>query len=170
MKTLMQWAWRVVRGVLLALAAVVFAIEEWGWRPLSALAARLGRWAPIARLEQRIREASPAVALALFLLPALLLFPIKLVALWLISLGRTYFGISVILLAKLLGTALLGRLFILTEPQLLRYRWFARTLEWWRKTKRRVRAALERWPAWQAMRRGWRRIALWVRHRMRGAR
>src|SRR5205823_10457782 len=100
MKTLARWLWRVGRGILLALAALVFAIEEWGWRPLTAIAARLARWAPIGRLEQRIREAPPAVALGLYLVPALLLFPIKVVALWLISLGKTFFGVSVIVLAK----------------------------------------------------------------------
>ena len=30
--------WRVVRGLLLALAAVVLFLEEWGWRPLTAWA------------------------------------------------------------------------------------------------------------------------------------
>jgi hypothetical protein len=162
------WCWRPVRAVLLALAAVVFAIEEWGWQPLSAMLGRLARWPAVARLEQRIREAPPAVALGLFLVPALLLFPIKLAALWLISLGRTVFGVSVIVLAKLLGTALLGRLFVLTEPQLVRYRWFALTLAWWRTTKQRVQAALGGWPAWQAVRSAWQRMFGWLRRRGRG--
>jgi hypothetical protein len=170
MSALMRWLWRPVRAVLLALAALVFAIEEWGWRPLSAMLGRLARWGPVARLEQRIRTAPPRVALLLFLVPALLLFPVKVIALWLISLGRTFFGISVIVLAKLLGTALLGRLFVLTEPQLMRFSWFARTFEWWRTTKRRVREAVARWPAWQAARRAWKRTALWVRRRVRSAR
>jgi len=170
MSVLVSWFTRVVRGVFLALAAVVFAIEEWGWRPLSAMVARLARWGPVARLEQRIRAAPPRVALAMFLLPALLLFPLKVVALWLIARGHATLGVVVIVLAKLLGTALLGRLFILTEPQLVRYRWFAATLEWWRATKRRVREALDRWAAWQAARRAWRRMVLWVRRRMRSAR
>src|SRR5204863_5823944 len=30
--------WRVLRAILLALAAVILAIEEWGWRPLTAWA------------------------------------------------------------------------------------------------------------------------------------
>ena len=50
------------------------------------------------------------------------------------------------------------------------YRWFARTLAWWRTTKQRVRDALAQWPAWQAARRTWRRAALWVRRRVRSAR
>ena len=170
MKALLRVLRRFVRGVLLGLAAVVIAIEEWGWRPLTALAARFAHWWPFAWIERHIRRAPPRVALALFLLPALLLFPIKVFALWLIHLGRTSLGVVVILLAKVLGTALVGRLFILTEPQLMRFAWFARALEWWRATKLRVRAALARWRAWQATRRSVRRVTIWLRRRVRGAR
>ena len=170
MKAVLRWIWRVLRALLLALAAFVLLIEEWGWRPLTAWAARLGRWAPIARLEARIRAAPPKVALALFLVPAVMLFPIKLVALWLIHLGQTSLGVIVILAAKALGTALVGRLFIITEPQLMRFAWFARALAWWRATKLRVRAAIDRWPLWQAVRRTRRRVTLWLRRRIRGAR
>jgi hypothetical protein len=161
---------RALRAVLLALAAVIIAIEEWGWRPLTAWAARLARWWPIARLEERIRAAPPRVALMLFLVPALLLFPIKLLALWLIHGGQTALGISLIVGAKALGTALVGRLFIITEPQLTRFAWFARALTWWRTTKQRVLATVVGSAAWQAARRVQRRAALWLRRRVRAAR
>lgn len=170
MKRLLQLVWRIVRAVLLSLAALVIWIEEWGWRPLTAWAARLSRWPPVARLEQRIRRATPAVALALFLVPAVLLFPIKVAALWLIHLGHTTLGLMVILAAKALGTALVGLLFIITESQLIQYAWFARALAWWRATKQRVRAAIGRWRPWQMWRRTQRRWALWLRRRLRGAR
>ena len=75
MKPVLALLWRPVRAVLLALAALVLAIEEWGWRPLTAWAARLARWAPVARLEAHIRSASPRTALLLFLVPAAALFP-----------------------------------------------------------------------------------------------
>ena len=170
MPRLFNLLWRALRGVLLALAALVLAIEEWGWRPLTAWAARLAQWPPLARLEARIRAAPPGVALALFLLPAVLLFPVKLLALWFIHLGHTVLGVSVIVAAKLLGTALVGRLFIIAEPQLIQFRWFARALQWWRDTKRRVRAALLRSSGWRAAQR-WRRLgALCLRRRLRGAR
>jgi len=162
--------WRVARAVAFTLAAVVIAIEEWGWRPLTAWAARWSRWPPLARLEERIRSAPPRVAIALFLVPAVLLFPVKVLALWFIHIGRATLGVVVIVLAKILGTALIGRLFILTEPQLIRFAWFARALAWWRTTKQRVRDAIERASAWQAFKRFRRRIALWLRRRMRSAR
>lgn len=135
--------WRIVRGVLLALAVVVLYVEEWGWRPLAAGLARLGRWLPLRRLEDRVRRVSPRWALALFLVPAALLFPIKLLALGLIQQGRAALGVALIVAAKLLGTALVGRLFMLTETQLMSFGWFARVLGWWTDTKRRVRAAVQ---------------------------
>ena len=170
MKSVARLMWRGLRAVLLTLAAVILAIEEWGWRPLSAWAAKLSRWSPIARLEERIRGASPRTALLLFLIPALLLFPIKLLALWFIQQGRTALGVIVIVTAKLIGTALVGRLFVITEPQLMRFAWFARALAWWQITKRRVREAVTGSVAWKAARRLKRRIGLWVRRSARGAR
>jgi hypothetical protein len=170
MNTVFELLWRVLRGVFLGLAAVVLAIEEWGWRPLTAWAARLARWAPVARLEDHIRRVSPRTALLLFLVPAVALFPVKLVALWLIHLGQAVLGISVIVLAKLLGTALVGRLFVITEPQLMTYAWFARALNWWRTTKLRVKEALHASRGWQAASRLRRRINVLLRRMARAAR
>lgn len=158
---------RAVRGVLLALAAVILFIEEWGWRPLTAWAARLAQWPPLARLEARIRRVSPRAALALFLVPAVALFPVKLLALWAIHQGQALLGVAVIVAAKLLGTALVGRLFILTEPQLTQFAWFAAALGWWRRTKQRVRDALHAWEPWRRLRAAMRR---WRMAWRRGAR
>lgn len=80
--------WRVLRAVLLGLAGTVIFLEEWGWRPLTALVARLFEWPPVGRLEDRVASSPPRVALALFLVPTLLLLPVKLGALWLIEQGR----------------------------------------------------------------------------------
>lgn len=160
--------WRFVRGVLLVLAAVVLLIEEWGWRPLTAWAARLAKWPPIARLEARIVTVQSRWALVLFLVPAVLLFPVKLLALWLIHEGRTALGVAVIVAAKVLGTALVGRLFILTEPQLMRIAWFARAIGWWRETKLRVKAALAASALWRGVRAVVRRWRARVKRMVRG--
>jgi len=170
--SILRALWRVVRALLLALAALVMFIEEWGWRPLSAFLGRIARWPPLAWIEQRIRAAPPRVALVLFLVPALLLFPVKLAALWLIHEGRAMLGVGLIVVAKLAGTALVGRLFVLTEPQLMRYAWFARAMGWWLATKARVKAAVLGSAAWQAARavvrrlraRG-RRVRAWIKAR-----
>jgi hypothetical protein len=166
LKTFGQFVWRALwgflRGLLLALAAVVIFVEEWGWRPLTAFVARLAKWPPLARLEARIQTLSPRWALALFLVPAVLLFPVKLLALWLIHEGRTALGLVVIVAAKLVGTALVGRLFILTEAQLMHYAWFARALAWWRATKVRVKAAVQGSRSWRVARAIARRGRQWL--------
>jgi hypothetical protein len=106
-----------------------------------------------------VRRAPPRVALALFMVPAVLLVPVKIGALWLIQQGRATLGITVIVVAKLLGTALVGRLFILVETQLMEFAWFARCVVWWRATRELVTAALRRsllWRTGRLVRRIWR--------------
>ncbi len=165
---LFKLLWRFVRGAMLVLAAVVLFIEEWGWRPLTAWAAQLAKWPPIARLEARIVQVQSRWALVLFLVPAVLLFPVKLLALWLIHEGRAVLGVAVIVAAKVLGTALVGRLLILTEPQLMRIAWFARAMGWWRATKARVKAAIAESAVWRGVRATVRRWRVAVRRIVRG--
>lgn len=159
----------MLRGLLLALAAAVLFFEEWGWRPLTAWAGRLAQWPPLARLEVRIRRVTPRWALVLFIVPAVLLFPVKLMALWLIHAGKTALGVTVIVLAKLLGTAFVGRLFLLTETQLMTFAWFAAAWTWWRATKARVAAACRESAAWRAAGRARVRIRVWLRRMRRQA-
>ena len=153
----------LLRGLLLAFAVIVVWIEEWGWRPLAAWVARLARWAPLARLEGRVRVCSPRIALGLFLVPAVLLFPLKLAALWLIHAGHGMLGVGIIVIAKLLGTALVGRLFVLAEPQLMQFAWLARAIGWWHATKLRVKALLAQSAPWQRARRLARRLRVSLR-------
>ena len=170
MKVAFRLLWRLLRGVLLVLAAIVLAIEEWGWRPLTAWAARIAQWPPLARLEVRIRQTTPRTALLLFLVPAVALFPIKVLALWVLHRGHAMLGVVVIVLAKLLGTALVGRLFIITEPQLMQFDWFARSLGWWRRTKARMHGALVNSAGWQAALRLRRRFSICLRRMARQSR
>lgn len=145
-------SWRVLRGFGLVLAAIVIFFEEWGWRPLTAGAAWLARLLHLQRLEAWISASPPWVALLLFLAPAVLLFPLKLAALWLIGEGRAGTGVFIIVAAKVLGTAFVGRLFILVEPQLMTFAWFARALNWWRQTKAKIVEAVRRSAPWRTAR------------------
>ncbi len=144
--------WRPLRFVLLALLVVVIFVEEWGWRPLVALAAAIARWPPLAVLERRIRAAPRHVALALFLVPAIALIPVKLGAVWLIQDGRASLGIAVIVAAKVVGTAFVGRLFVLVEKQLMTFPWFVRGMAFWQSTRDRVMAALRQSVLWRSAR------------------
>ena len=151
------------------LLALLILFEEWGWEPLQAALARLGAWLHLRRLEDVIRRLPPWAALALFVLPTMALLPVKLGALWLIGHGQVLAGGAVIVGAKLVGTAVVARLFTLTQPSLMRLAWFAalygRWTAWktalltqvrvswpWRAARVLKRRVRRRWQAW---RRAW---------------
>ena len=106
------------------LAALVIIFEEWGWRPLHDAAARLARYAPIAFIERWIASLPPYSALLAFGLPVAVLLPFKLLALFLFAGGHYLWATFVFVTAKLVGTALLARIFMLTKPALMQIGWF----------------------------------------------
>lgn len=113
------------RLILQTLLAIIIVFEEWGWRPLAAALAQLGRLKPIAWLEAHIQRLPPYGALLVFAMPSILILPLKLIALYLITSGREVAAAALFIGAKVVGTAIVARLFQLTEAQLLRIPWFA---------------------------------------------
>lgn len=113
------------RLVLQTLLAVIIVFEEWGWRPLAAALAQLARLKPIAWLEAHIQRLPPYGALVVFAAPSILILPLKLMALYLITSGREIAATLLFIGAKVVGTAIVARLFQLTEAQLLQIPWFA---------------------------------------------
>lgn len=148
-----------LRRLLEALVAVVILFEEWGWEPLKRAMAFIARWPPLAWIERRIAALPPAAALLVFFGPTLLLLPVKLGALWLIGRGYALAGLVVIVVAKLAGTALLARLFQLTQPALMRMAWFASLYGRWTAWKEAVLARVRASWAWRGGRLLRRRIA-----------
>ncbi len=126
--TPLRWAIRLV-------LALVIVFEEWGWEPLKRWVGKLSRLPAVARLETRLRGLPPYGALAVLLLPSLLILPVKLLALWLLTLGRVGLGMLVVIAAKLVGTAMLAWLFGLIQPSLMRLAWFARLYGRWSNWK-----------------------------------
>jgi hypothetical protein len=61
----------------------------------------------------------------MFATPSLLLIPVKLAALWFIAHGQPALGFLTAVAAKIVGTALVARIFTLTKPKLLGIHWFA---------------------------------------------
>ncbi|MEO5934555.1 MAG: hypothetical protein ABIQ08_13540, partial [Duganella sp.] len=131
------------------LAAVLLLLEDWLWTLGARLMARLTAWPPLHRLEARICRLGPYAALVLFALPAVLLFPVKLLALWAMGNGHALAGLVVIIVAKVVGAAAVARLYLLTRPVLLTILWFARLLHWFLDLKERWIAALRATAAWR---------------------
>lgn len=169
MRNLLQFPLKALKSALTWLFALALLFEEWGWEPLQRLLAAISRWPGLRWIEGRVQALPPWGALAVFALPTLMLLPVKLLALWLIGRGQVVSGTLVIVAAKVVGTAVVARLYALTQPALMRLAWFAhwhgRWIGWKNAVLARVRAS---WPWRQArvardrLRRQWRqRLRAW---------
>jgi hypothetical protein len=146
--------WGVARPVLKRalefLLALVIVFEEWGWRPLADLLGRLARWRPWAAVESVIIRLPPYAALVVFALPTVLLLPLKFLALFLVAKGQIFLAGALFVAAKVVATALVARLFMLTQPALMQIGWFASAhdtvMPWKEALVERVHAS---WP-WRA--------------------
>jgi hypothetical protein len=148
-RTGLRFLGMILRRVLEVLLALVVLFEEWGWRPLAALLARLGRWRPWAMLEGVIADLPPYLALGVFALPTLLFLPLKLAAFYLIAKGQAVAASALFIAAKVFGTALVARLFQLTQPALMRIPWFAWAYERFMPWKEAVFANIRATWAWR---------------------
>lgn len=120
--------WQIVRPTVMfalnVLAALILLFEEWGWRPLSNLVARLARFPLWAAVERWIALLPPYGALAALAVPSTIVIPAKLIGVYFLATGHLFTAAAVIICAKMAGTALVARIFILTKPSLMRIAWF----------------------------------------------
>jgi hypothetical protein len=161
----MRWLLQRLKTAAGWLLALVVLFEEWGWEPLQRALGRLAKLPLIGALERWIGTLPPRAAMAVFVLPSLLLLPVKVLALWLIGSGHALLGAATVIAAKLVGTALVARLFTLTRPALMQLAWFAAVytlwVAWkdaamahvraswpWRAGRVMKRAAQRRWARW----------------------
>ena len=146
--------------------ALVLIFEEWGWEPLARLMARLAKLPLWARMEAFIVRLPPYGALVVFFVPALMLLPVKLLALYWISRGHAVLGILVVLSAKLLGTAAVARLFALTQPALMQLAWFANGYGRWKRWKDALIARVKHSPVWRASAARVHNLRIWIRRQL----
>jgi hypothetical protein len=110
-----------MKNLLLSFLAILLIIEEWLWDLLTVFGHQLVQWFHLEQIEQWLRQTSPVMALAAFSIPILIVAPINLVGFGLLANGLILQGILLEVLAKLLGTLLVARVFALTKPQLLTF-------------------------------------------------
>ena len=142
----------IARGAFTLLAALWIFLEEWIWDAMQACMAWIGKLPGVRWCEARIAGLPPYAALVAFLIPVAILVPFKLVALWLIARGDALLGLEVFVVAKIVGTAFLARIFTLTRPALLTIGWFARLHAAFTAWRDRLYAYVKSLPAWQAAR------------------
>jgi len=126
-----------MKKILLNTLALLLLIEEWLWEALVKLGNRLAVWLHLLKFDHWLMMTSPAVAMTAFLMPVLMILPVKLAAFWLIAKGQMVQGIGLLLAAKLSATLLVSHIFKLTRTKLMTFTWFAwlyqtitRWLEW----------------------------------------
>jgi hypothetical protein len=117
---------RMGRAVLAIPAALWIFVEEWLWDRMLALTSALSKLPPVRWVESQIAKLPAYAALIAFLIPVAILLPFKLAAFWLIAHGKGVLGMVVFIVAKIIGTAFLARIFTLTKPALMTIAWFAR--------------------------------------------
>jgi len=87
------------------------------------------RW--IARVSEQlritawIRSLGPYSSLALFLVPLIVLEPVKPVSVYLMGSGHSTEGLLVLIIGEALKILFLERIFQITRPKLMSFRWFA---------------------------------------------
>ncbi len=116
---------KILAAPFVLIAAIIILLEDWLWDDLVRLMGVIARLPVLRQIEMLILALPPYGALTVFAVPSLLLIPVKLAALWFISHGQHTLGLLTVIGAKLVGTALVARIFTLTKPKLLRIHWFA---------------------------------------------
>ena len=145
------------------IAALFVIFEEWGWKPLHDLLARAAQAWPLAVVERLIARLPPYGALTVFAVPVVTLLPLKFVAMWLLANGKYWSATTLFIGAKLVSTALLARIFLLTKPQLMQISWFARAYDWFVPWKDALFETIRKSWAWRYGRMMKTRISLEVR-------
>jgi hypothetical protein len=119
---------------LWVLLAVIFLIEAWLWDHLEPVVERVVARIPFRAfkhwLVEKIDALSPAMTLIVFVVPVILLFPLKLVGLWLLANEYWVSAVSTMVFAKFLGLGVTAFVFDVTRPKLLQMPWFAKLYAW----------------------------------------
>lgn len=143
---------RLLSPPFILLAAFLIWFWEWLWEPLEQLMARLGHLPILKTLEAWISRAPPYPALLCFLIPGAVLLPFKIAGLYFIAHGTPLAGFAIFIAAKIVGTALVARIFTLTKIQLLQIVWFARLYHGLTALRERVFTRLHQHPLYLRIR------------------
>ena len=144
---------RFLTPPLIVIAALLMWIEETLWLWTKRMTAVLERLAIVQSLEAAISRLSPMATVCVFFLPMLALFPLKIIAVYLVSRGYWLASVGLYLFAKIFGTAIVARLFVVCHPKLMTIAWFRRCFEWLRATRDWLYATVRQMPAYQVIKR-----------------
>jgi hypothetical protein len=151
---------RLLTPVALVLAILYFLIDGLFLSIVKPIASRIARLSILAGLTAWVRSLGPYASLALFLVPVVLLEPVKPIAAYLIGTRHVVGGIVLIIVGEVLKVAVVERLFHLNRDKLMSIRVFARCFNFVARWLAYLRAL----PAWQVAERQSRRFRAAGRH------
>jgi hypothetical protein len=112
------------------LLALVFLFEAWLWSHLAPIVAAIVNviaWRELkAKAAAAIERLPPYPTLLVFLVPVVLLLPIKFLGLWMLARGSWLGAMATLALAKVVSMGVTAFIFEVTRPKLLQLAWFAR--------------------------------------------
>ena len=170
---------RLLRPLWIFLA-LIFLFEAWLWDRLAPVVARAVAWIPLEALKRRlaawIEGLPPAATLVVFIVPFILLLPLKFLEVWFFAHANWVGVIGTLIAAKLLGIGVTAFIFDLTRPKLLQLAWFRRFYGWvlWALERAHavldpIKARIRRWFRMFAPKRAGRTLRLLMRmHRRAG--
>jgi hypothetical protein len=155
-----------VRPLIAGLAVLYFLIDALVLSLVRPAAARLAGLPPFVAIARGVASLGRYPTLALFLIPLIVLEPVKPIGLYLIATKRVIAGTAFIAIGELLKVFLLERLFHMGRAKLMTIPAFA----WTYLRVMRWLAYLQSLPAWQAVRRAVARVKEQARRIVRALR
>lgn len=134
-----------MKRILIWFLVAFWMLEELLWDVLNWIEERIAFLRFVQIAEKWVSVRSPWQAAVLMLTPAAVLFPAKVLGLWFLAHGHALAGLGIILLAKVIGTAIVARMYRLCKDALMTLTWFA----WCHHQVMRISVWVRTTDAWQ---------------------
>ncbi len=119
---------------LWVILALLFLLEAWLWDHLRPVVARLVNVIAWDRVKQRLARAienlQPWAILFVFIVPLIVLLPLKFLEVYLLAKRQWLAAVVVLIFAKLAGLGVTAFVFDATRDKLLQMAWFNRMYDW----------------------------------------
>jgi hypothetical protein len=114
--------------------ALLFLLEAWLWDHLEPIVARVVNLIPWGKFKEKLARLiaglPPSATLLVFVIPFIVMLPVKFLEVYLLAKRQWLIAIVVLVAAKLLGLGVAAFIFDVTRDKLLQMAWFRRLYEW----------------------------------------
>jgi hypothetical protein len=119
---------------LWVILALLFLLEAWLWDHLEPIVARIVNLIPWGSLKEKlarlIEDLPPWAVLFVFIIPFIVMLPLKFLEVYFLATRNWLGAIAVIIFVKLVGLGVTAFIFDVTRDKLLQMAWFSRMYGW----------------------------------------